>query len=154
MTIQIQRSVPSSRSRVVCSTPKMNADHVRCVSWILRYITDSEALDAAIPFAATIRCFDSTGELYPGSGDRAYHSGQAITWIHTLAMCKSEESAMEFPLNTDYKSPGPDDNLEDLLQVISVAGDPNRCAEQLLRINPHHTSLHSKWIADLLLNYS
>ena len=51
---------------------------------------------------------------------------------------------MEFPLNTDYKSPGPDDNL----------GDPNRCAEQLLRINPHHTSLHSKWITDLLLNYS
>ena len=61
---------------------------------------------------------------------------------------------MEFPLNTDYKSPGPDDNLRDLLQVISVAGDPNRCAEQLLRINPHHTSLHSKWITDLLLNYS
>ena len=87
MTIQIQRSVPSPRSRVVCSTSKMNADDVRCVSWILRYITDPEALDAAIPFAATIWCFDSTGELYPGSGDRAYHSGRAMAWIHTLAMC-------------------------------------------------------------------
>ena len=79
-----------------------------------------------------------------------------MAWIHTLAMCKPGESRMEFPLNTDYKSPGPDDNLGDLLQVISVAGDPNRCAEQLLRprINSHHTSLHSQRISDLLLNYS
>ena len=72
-------------------------------------------------------------------------------------MCKSKRSATRFPLNVDhisYMSPGPDDNLGDLLQVISVAGDPNRYVEQLLRINPHHTSLHSQRISDLLLNYS
>ena len=173
-TILVQRSGPSSRPQVVRPASEMNADDVRCVSWILRYITDPDALDAAIPFAATVRwfagintdppydqivsafeaCFDSTGELYPGSGDRAYHSGRAMVWIHTFAMCKPGESRMEFPLNTDYKSPSPDDNLGDLLQVISVAGDPNRCVEQLLRINPHHPSLHSQWISDLLLNYS
>ena len=177
MTIQVQRSGPSSRLQVACSARTMNAYDARCVSWILRDITDPEALDAAIPFAATIRwfdgidvdppydqiistfeaCFDSTGKLYPGSGDRAYHSGQAMVWIHTLAMCKSKRSATRFPLNVDhisYMPPGPDDNLGDLLQVISVAGDPNRYVEQLLRINPHHTSLHSQRISDLLLNYS
>ena len=173
-TIEVQQDVLPQRPRVDCSTQKMNTDDVRCVSWILRDIPSPEALDAAIPFAGTIRwfdginakppydqivstfeaCFDSTGKLYPGSEDRAYHSGQAMVWIHTLAMCKSEESAIRFPLNTDYASPGPDDNLRDLLQVISVAGDPNRCVEQLLRISPHHTSLHSRWISDLLLNYS
>jgi len=173
-TIQVQRSVPPPRPQVVCPARKMDADDVRCVSWILKDIADPESLDAAIPFAATIRwfdgididppydqivsifeaCFDSTGKLYPGSRDRAYHSGQAMVWIHTLAMCKSEESAIRFPLNTDYTPPGPDGNLGDLLQVISVTGGPNRCVEQLLRINPHHTSLHSRWISDLFLNYS
>jgi len=172
-TIQVQQPLPPPRSRAVCST-QMNTGDVQCVSWILSDIPNPEALDAAIPFAGTVRwfdgidtdppydqivstfeaCFDSTGKLYPGSEDRAYHSGQAMVWIHTLAMCKSEESATRFPLNTDYTSPGPDDNLGDLLQVISVAEDPNRCVEQLLRINPHHTSLHSQWISDLLLNYS
>jgi len=158
MTIQVQRSAPWLTPWVARFVRTMNAYDARCVSWVLRDITNPDALDAAIPFAATIRwfdgididppydqivstfkaCFDSTGKLYPGSRDRAYHSGQAMVWIHTLAMCKSEEFAIRFPLNTDYISPGPDDNLMDLLQVISVAGDPNRCVEQLLRINPHH----------------
>ena len=66
---------------------KENTTDVRCVSWMLRNITDPEALDAAIRFAATVRwfedgvnfeppydlivsvlegCFDSTASLYPG----------------------------------------------------------------------------------------
>ena len=72
---------------IVCRT---NADDVRCVSWILRNITDPEALDAAIRLAGTIRwfddgilvdpsydlivstfnaCFDVTRRLYPGPRD-------------------------------------------------------------------------------------
>ena len=36
---------------------RTNADDVRCVSWVLRNITDPEALDAAIRLAGTIRWF-------------------------------------------------------------------------------------------------
>ena len=173
--VRVQQPGPRLRPRVVCSTQKTNADDVQCVSWILREITDPEALDTAIRFAAMIRwfdgidtdppydqivstfeaCFDFTGKLYPGSRDRAYYSGQTILRIHTLVMCKSEVSAMRFPLpNTDHIFPGHDEDLEHLLQVISAAQDANRCIEQLLRINPRHTSSHSQWISDLLLNYS
>ena len=98
---------------------KTNSRDVRCVSWILRDITDPEALDAAIRFAGTIRwfedgidvkppydvivsasrtCPDFTGTVYPGLSDRAYYSARAILWIHIRAMCVSEEFARNFPL--------------------------------------------------------
>ena len=96
-----------------------NANDVRCTSWILRNITDPEALDAAIRFAATVRwfedgidieppyglivsnleaCFDSTARLYPGLAVRAYHSAQAALWIHIRAMCISDKLSRKFPL--------------------------------------------------------
>ena len=158
---------------IICQT---NANDARCVSWVLRNITDPEVLDAAIRLAGTIRwfdsgidtdppyglivsifeaCFLSTRKLYPGSRDRAYQSGQAVLWINTLEMCKPEDLAIRFPLpDMDYVPTGLDDDLRHLLQVISVARDPNRCIEQLLRINPGHTPLHSQWISNLLLHYS
>jgi hypothetical protein len=113
----------------LASIRKMNTDDVRCVSWILRNITDPEALDAAIRLAGEIRwfddgvnvnppcdlivstfqaCFDSTGTLYPGSRDRAYYSGRAMMWIHALAGCKSDEFASTFPCqtwDTQHRSP-------------------------------------------------
>ena len=102
-----------------------NAHDAGCVSWILRNITDPEALDMAIRLAGNIRwfddgvsaelpygpivstyeaCFDPAGDLYPGSRDRAYCSGQAMLWIHTLARCKSEPSALRFPLSGEKKA--------------------------------------------------
>jgi len=175
--IEVHRPKPWMKPKDLAIIRQGNLDDVECVLWILRYTTDPEALDAAIRFAITIRwsddgtdidlpydlivfifeeCFDSTGKLYPGSRDRAYYSGQAVLWIHTqVTMCKSEDVAMEFPLlSTDRVSPGLDDDLSHLLQVISMARDPNRCIEQLLRISPRHTSPHSRSISNLLLDYS
>ena len=98
---------------------RTNTNDVRCVSWILRNIMDPEALDTAVRLAGKIRwfddgtnttppydlivsafeaCFNSAGDLYPGSRDRAYYSGRATIWIHTLAMRKSTEFANAFPL--------------------------------------------------------
>ena len=98
---------------------KTNTNDIRCVSWILRNITDPEALDAAIRLASMIQwfedgfgieppyhilvsifqtCLDSTGAVYSGLLDRAYHSAQAVLWIHICAMSKSEEFANNFPL--------------------------------------------------------
>jgi hypothetical protein len=158
------------------SIRKMNTDDVRCVSWILRNITDPEALDAAIRLAGEIRwfddgvnvnppydlivstfeaCFDSTRTLYPGSRDRAYYSGRAMMWIHALAGCKSEESASTFPLpNTKYTTPTPDPDLEHLLRANYRGWDADYYTEELLKVNPGHTPPHSQWISNLLLHYS
>jgi len=155
---------------------RTNTSDARCVSWILRNITDPEALDAALPLAGEIRwfddgvdvnspydliastfkaCFDSTGVLYPGSRDRAYYSGRAMAWIRTLAMCKSEELASTFPLPIQgCTTPVPDPDLEHLLYATYEPSDPYSCMERLLRIDPCHTHLHSQWISNLLLYYS
>ena len=175
--VELHQPKPWIKPKDLADIHQRNLNDVACVLWILRYTTDPEALDAAIRFAITIRwsddgtdidppynlivfifeeCFDSTGKLYPGSRDRAYYSGQAILWIHTQAtMCKSEDPVMELPLlSIDRVPPGLDDDLSHLLQVIYMAGDPNRCIGQLLRINPRHTSAYSRWISNLLLHYS
>jgi hypothetical protein len=154
---------------------KNNSD-AQCVSWILRNITDPEALDIAVRLAGEVRwfddrsnadlpydvivstfeaCFDSTRTLYPGSRDRAYYSGRAMMWIHTLADCKSKEVANRFPLpDAEYITAVPDPDLEQLLQANFVARDANRYIDQLLEINPGHTPSHSQWISNLLLHHS
>ena len=115
----------------------MNTSDAQCVSWILRNITDPEALDAAIRLAGEIQwfvdgvnvrppydlivstfeaCFDSARRLYLGLRHRAYYSGRAMMWIHTLAECKSEAFASTFPLpNVEYTTPAPDPDLRHLL---------------------------------------
>ena len=154
----------------------MNASDVGCVSWILREITDPEALDAAMPLAGEIRwfdnginvdppydqivstfkaCFDPTRTLYPGSRDRAYYSGRAMLWIRTLAMCKSWEFGSRFTLpDVEYTTPVPDPDLEQLLQLNSRYLTFNEGIERLFVVNPSHTSSHLHWISNLLLHYS
>ena len=82
---------------------KQNTDNARCVCWVLRNITDSEAIDSAIRLAGSIRwfdgdpdhdppfdliistfeaCFNSTKQLHPSMRDRAYFSAQAILQIN------------------------------------------------------------------------
>ena len=120
---------------------KTNVKDTRCVSWILRNITDPEALDAAICFASTIlwfedgvdvelpydtivsifhSCLDSTGAVYPGLPNRAYYSARAIAWVHILAMLKSEESARGFPLPHIRNTISDDSYLHSLLSNVLV----------------------------------
>ena len=155
---------------------RTNTSDARCVSWILRNITDPEALDAALPVAGEIRwfdggvdvdlpydlivstfesCFDSTRRLYPGSRDRAYYSGRAMVWIRTLTMCKSEEFGRTFRLPASiYTTPGPDPDLGHLLWTICGYYNPSHSIKWLLRIDPGHTRPHSQWISNLLLHHS
>ena len=155
---------------------RADADDARCVSWILRSITDPEALDAAIKLAGNVQwfkkgadteppydiiisafhtCFDSNGNMYPGSRDRAYYSGQAIQWIHTLAKSKSEELTHRFPfLFTTYKSPASDQDLACLLKINNWNSVNIRFIEYLLNTNPGHSHSHSLWMSNLLLHHT
>ena len=171
--VQVQQSEPWMKPKELDIIRRTNTGDVRCVSWILRNITDPEALDAAIRLAGTIRwfddginvdppydlivstfeaCFDSTGKLYPGGRDRAYHSGQAIVWIRTLGMCKSEELANTFPLpDTDHIAPGLDDDLQHLLDTMSWFV---QLREVPLGFGTIHTPSYLQWISDVLLHLS
>jgi len=171
--VRAQRSEPWLKPKDLAIIYRTNTDDVRCVSWILRNITDPEALDAAIRLASAIRwfedgtnveppydlivstfeaCFDSTGKLYPGSRDRAYYSGRAIIWIHTLAMCKSEEFTNTFPLpTTRYTISALDPDLTHLLWV-NTARFANDRFIRLLSIWPGNTTSQS--ISNILLHLS
>ena len=162
----------SPKDTAVMQTTSVN--DARCVSWILRHITDLEALDAAIRLAGTIRwfedgadavppydviisafhaCFDSNGEVYPGSRDRAYYSGRAMVWIHTLAKCESDERARMFPLpDTQYKAPDSDRDLTRLLYAI-----PEGYVEffrYLLYADEGNTPSYLRWASDIMLHLS
>jgi len=90
----VHRDGPGLRVRVwnLDALRKRNGDHARCACWVLRSITDPEAIDSDVRLAGTIRwfdgnsdhnppydmivstfeaCFNSTKQLYPGMRDRA-----------------------------------------------------------------------------------
>ena len=152
---------------------KTNVSDVSCVSWILWSITDQEALDAAIQFAGTVQwfedklatttpydqilstleaCFNSTGELYPGSRDRAYYSARAVLWIHTRAMCVSETFALNFPLPTiPYDPKCLDRDLGHLLGVCT-SQNTREILAQMYHITPGFTPVYSQWTSNALLH--
>ena len=181
-TIQVHSHPPATQEIIpwltlegLTTIQMISIGDVRCVSWILRNITDPEALNAAIRLAGAVRwfedgidveppydlivsvfhtCFGSNGELYPGSRDRAYYSGRAILWIHTLSMCKSQDFASGFPLPTArYSAPAPDYDLTHLLDV-NTTSLTNLRFKYLLSINPGHTPSHLQWISNVLLHLS
>jgi len=171
--IEVHQSEPWVMPMDLAIIHRTNADDARCVSWILRNITDPEALDAAIRLAGTIRwfddginvdppydlivstfkaCFDPTRRVYSGSRDRAYYSGRAMVWIHALAVCKSEEFGDTFPLSdTEYVVLGLDHDFDHLLQANCVAY-PELHMSGLLAIDPKHTPSHSQWTSNILLH--
>jgi len=172
--IQVQGFEPWLTPKDLATIRSTNADDVRCVSWILRNITDPEALDAAIRLAGTIRwfeggtnveppydlivstfeaCFDSTGEVYPGTRDRAYYSGRAIVWIQTLAKCKSEDFANKFPFPTLYGHLDTDSDLGHILWLNAVRSFDD-CSLSMVYIHTGHTPSHIRWISNVLLHLS
>ena len=171
--IEVQGPEPWMTAKDLATTRRTNADDVLCVSWILKNITDPEALDAAVRLAGTIRwfdngisvdppydlivstfwsCFDLGGRLYPGSKDKAYHSGRAMIWIHALATCKSRELGDRFTIpRAIYLALGLDHDFEHLLQVV-CQGHPMRRILLLLAIRPEHTPSHLQWTSNVLLH--
>ena len=120
---------------------KWNRADARCVYWILRNITDPEAVDSAIRLAVTIQwfdgdfdyselfklitdtfhgCFDSTKQLYPGTKDRAYSSARAILRINRSARVQSLERASKYPIPALSSSSYPrvDPDLYDVIRML------------------------------------
>jgi len=56
--IQVHHSEPWLKPKDLITLRRTNASDARCVSWILRNITDPEALDAAIRLPGEIRWFE------------------------------------------------------------------------------------------------
>ena len=172
--IEIHQSEPWMKPVDLAVARRTNVNDVQCVSWILRNITDPEALDAAIRLAGNIRwfddginidppydlivstfkaCFDPTGRVYPGSRDRAYYSGRAMVWIHTLAICKSEEFARAFSLSgVRYPVPGLDPDLKHLLRVNYTGLGSEGHIVWLLLTSLENTPSHLQFIFDVLLH--
>ena len=182
-----QETNPSSRNTPAPDVPEpwlvqedlnaideANAKDVRCVSWILRNITDLEALDAAIRLAGTIRwfeegidaepsydiitstfntCFNSSGHVHPGSEDRAYYSARAILWIHIRAMCKSEEFARSsFPLphvSDSYKTQQTS-NLNSAFEIYKFISKPTVSVDGMFFAGK--TPEHNQWASRALLH--
>ena len=184
-TVQNGFPVPQQNSQWLASKDlttflRINASDVRCVSWILKNITDPEALDAAVRLAGTIRwfedqtnveppydiivsafeeCFDSTKKVYPGLKDRAYYSMRAILWIHALAQCRSQEVTQRFPLpiiGEACEAPPGQDDLTHLLSVcLSSSGSKYRSYihfSTLYTIPQEADYVHAQWTSNLLLH--
>ena len=152
---------------------RRNMDDAGCVCWILRNITDPEALDAAVRLAGTIRwfdgnsdheppfdvivstfeaCFDSAKQLYPGMRDRAYFSARAVLQINMRARTRSHEYASKYypiPVPTisfvAFQSPD-----VDLCHVVRILGSNTNAPRPFLPFpESDNTRAHSLWLSNL-----
>ena len=153
---------------------KQNTDNAHCVCWVLRNITDPEAIDSAIRLAGTIHwfddnshhdppfdliistfdaCFDSTKQLYPGMRDRAYFSARAILRINVRARVQSCEFASKYPIpevssNTaQYTDP----DLRHIIRMLKCNTRPGRPTLEFPKagVNTHN---HLLWMSNLFVD--
>jgi len=155
------------------SIRRQNMDDPRCVSWVLRNITDPEAIDAAIRLAGAIRwfdgdsdysqlfdlissalkeCFDSAKQPYPGMRDRAYFSTQAILQIQMKARAQSDEHAFEYPIPTisssTFQRTDPDlYHLIHMFECNSYPGQPTLNFPKAI-----NSRAHSLWMSNLFVD--
>ena len=151
---------------------KQNEDDARCVCWVLRNITDPEAIDSAVRLAGTIRwfdgdsdhdppfdvivstfeaCFDSTKQLYPGMRDRAYFSARAILQINTSARVQSHERASHYPIPAVSSSSS--QQMDPDLRHIVLVLQRNFGAERPVFPFPKEgTYNHLLWVSNLLVD--
>ena len=155
------------------SIRKQNVDSARCVCWVLRNITDPEAIDSAIRLAGTIRwfngdlehdppfdtivsifqtCFDSIKQVYPGMRDRAYFTARAILQINVRARARSNEHAFRYPIPAVSSSSvqHADPDLYNILYILEHHSDDGRST---LQFPDAHTCSHSHslWTSNLLV---
>jgi hypothetical protein len=158
--------------RNIASLRKQNADNARCVSWIIRNITDPEAIDSAIRLAGTIRwfdgdvnvdppfdlivstfeaCFDPARKPYPGMSDRAYFSARAILRITMTARLRSRESTFKYSIPHDHnhhRAEGINKDLNNILGWLSGW----LCSHTYLIPSPSSTPAHLMWMSNLHLD--
>jgi len=153
---------------------KQNADNVRCVCWVLRNITDPEAIDSAIRLAGTIRwfdgdpdhdppfdlivsifeaCFDSATQLYPGMRDRAYFSARALLQINLRARAQSYECASKYPIpevssNTCQYA---DHDLHHVIRMLESNFNSNRPTLDFPKAGAN-THNHLLWTSNLFVD--
>ena len=152
---------------------KQNVDNARCVCWVLRNITDPEAIDSAIRLAGAIRwfdgnvdvdppfefvvstfkeCFDSTKRVYPGMRDRAYFSARAILQISARARTQSPQCALEYPIPTI--SPGSsqdtDPDIHSILRTLELNSDPSKPTLDF-PMGGANTHAHLLWMSNLFV---
>ena len=152
---------------------KQNVDNARCVCWVLRNITDPEAIDSAIRLAGAIRwfdgdidvdppyefivstfeaCFDSTKKLYPGMRDRGYFSARAILQINARARTRSPEYASEYPIPavSSSSSQDIDPDIHNILRTLEHNSDPNRPTLDFPMAG-ENTHAHLLWMSNLFV---
>ena len=153
---------------------KQNTDNMRCVCWVLRNITDPEAIDSAIRLAGTIRwfdgdpdhdppfdlivstfeaCFDSTKQLYPGMMDRAYFSARAILKINVGARVQSREFASKYPIPevSSNASQYTDPALRHIIRMLQCNSGSDRPTLDFPRANAS-THNHLLWMSNLFVD--
>jgi hypothetical protein len=152
---------------------KQNMANACCVSWILRNITDPEAIDSAVRLAGTIRwfdgdsdhnppfdlivftfeaCFDSNKRLYPGMRDRAYFSARAILQINMRARAQSHERASKYPIPPVSTSLQPTDpDLHHIIRMLEGNFAPGKFTLDFPR-GDTTTRGHSLWISNLFVD--
>ena len=149
-----------------------NTGDARCVSWVLRNITDPEAIDSAIRLAGTIRwfnggptdnppynsivsifetCFDSTKQLYPGMRDRAYFSARALLQINMRAGVQPHDNASRHPVpiipSSPYENTDPDlHHILHMLEKNFVDHKPT------LYFPSPNRNAHSLWMTNLFVD--
>ena len=152
---------------------KQNLDNARCVCWVLRNITDPEAIDSAIRLTGAIRwfdgdvdvdppfefvvstfeaCFDSTKRVYPGMRDRAYFSARAILQINARARTQSLECASEYPIPTVSSSSfqDTDPDVQNVLRMLELNSGPSRPTLNF-PMDGTNTHAHLLWMSNLFL---
>jgi hypothetical protein len=171
----------NSRGLLVCVRNlgflrRRNTDNARCVSWVLRNITDPEAIDSDICLAGTIRwfdggsnhdppfdlivsafeeCFDATGQLYPGMRDRAYFSARAILQINMRARAQSHKLVSKYPIPTvslgsvrHIKHTDPD--LYHIIRMLKCNLEHSKPTLDFPKGTNTHT--HSLWMSTLFVD--
>ena len=152
---------------------RRNANNARCVCWVLRYITDPEAMDSAIPLAGTIRwfdgdsyfdppfdliiptpeaCFDTMDHPYPGMRDRAYFSARATLKISTGAWLRSYECASKYPIPTGPSSSSKhaDADLDHIIFMFDLYSGYNSFRLDFPRVGTN-THTHILWMSNLFV---
>ena len=152
---------------------RQNLDNAGCVCWILRKITDPEAIDSAIRLAGIIQwfdggcndkppydlivsifeaCFDSTRQLYPNMRDRAYFSARAILQINVRARAQPHDLASQYPIphvsSTSVERADP--VLRHMISILEKSSSNNFAILYFPR-EGIHSQVHSLWVSSLFV---